>query len=69
MAFIGVQGKFGLEIPMPHLRLPALGQIGQWRRNRAEARHLRLAAERLDALSPHLMADVGLEWDKGNAGR
>lgn len=62
MAFIGIEGKFGVEIPMPHLRLPGLARLRSWKRERDEARHLRLAAERLEALSPHLLADVGIEY-------
>lgn len=62
MAFIGIEGKFGVEIPMPRLRLPGLGQLRIWKRERDEARHLRLAAERLEALSPHLLADAGIEY-------
>ena len=45
MAFIGIEGKFGVEIPMPHLRLPGLGQLRIWKRERDEAR-----AQRLEAL-------------------
>ncbi|MBC2834255.1 DUF1127 domain-containing protein [Paragemmobacter straminiformis] len=64
MAFIGVQGKFGLEVSMPQLRLPSLAQLARWRQDRDEARHLHMAVERLDGLSPHLLSDIGLQRDE-----
>lgn len=62
MAFIAVD--------VPHVPVAKPARAGRhwpqalsgWLKLRRDERALQVAAERLDALSPHLLADIGLEY-------
>lgn len=62
MAYIGIE-KVQVRVP----ELPRLGRhwpasLVGWMKSRRDERALRIAADRLDALSLHMLADIGLEY-------
>lgn len=59
MAFVGPNRA---DILTLRFSMPRLADVSDWLGARRANRQLRQAAERLDALSPHLLADVGLEF-------